>query len=699
MLVAVVAFTAVISLVTPAGAGAQTTESASCLAGNDLVSALILVDNPTTDAVAPLVREEAIGVLLTGLIDLVDRGRPVEVAVARMGGETTVVTDWVDLDAQTYPATLAATTLTAPTTTVSLAPAIEASQAILLDRVGEEGCGLTVALPIGAVGFTADEAGELCASGGTIDSLRALPAHLGIITTPTAIADVDRTLLDAVAGTSGSQESCGSVASAGAVIEGSTRAEVLAPVGRMIDGLAGASVTTDETAVCDVFACPEGSTTVTANAVTGQVSIDGVFSGFGYDVVLESPAGDKILLPGATDRIDELSGASITTIWPSRATVSVAVTGGELAGDWTATVIDPAAAGDGTAQWQHAVTSTVRPEIVSVSPTDAGAEASVQVDLFSADGVRIDAGSAPNVVPEGVVIDPITGSSTPIEFGEIVEGSHVGRVQLPADLGSEAEVVVSVAGGESVSRAIVVTSDSPADPQVSAGDSGGSDGLFSTQRLALLGLALVAGVLGVWLVRHRKESEQPPGVRGGAFEIVVGPDGHLSRVVEGRVHPLFFRGPDFSDLPAGNASTRQIQDLEIRLQKAWNPLSAASGHVRSAAGPTAGSQGRIERDGTLVGVVPWELGRSWAFVLDTEATTQSNRNDPDGGTMIRGSLHVFIDGTLTGSNDWLLGLVSDLPQAARSLLEWAHSEGLTDVTAGETPMVNTYAEFASLVTD
>ncbi|MGI9600740.1 MAG: hypothetical protein ACR2QE_02565 [Acidimicrobiales bacterium] len=682
-----------------APAGAQTADApASCLIGAQSVSAMVLVDNPFgVDAVAPVVRQEVAALILADLVALNGDDRSVEVAVGQTSETFSVAKNWTPLDASTYTSTVEAVAAVAPTTVTNLATGIEGAQQALVDRVDENGCGIVVALPIGPVALTADETGELCASGGTIDGLRSLPAHLGIVATPTAIAGVDRSLLETLAGTAGAQGSCGSVPAEGMVIEGATRAELLAPAGRFIDDLIDATEGSDETAVCRVFACPEGSTTISALAGTESLSFEGVFAAFGYDVVLESPTGDKLSLPGDVNSTNELGGATITTLWASPATVAVSIAGESLEGDWTATVIDVDAGAETTAKWRHATAATVVPSIISISPTDAGSDATVEVAFVNAAGDPIDPALTTATLPEGVLVDPVTGSTTPIVFGEVVDGVHVGTVALPADLGPDAEVIITAAGGQTATSTFAVTDGSATAPPPVVGGQESDDG-SGLSTLAWIGLAVVAVILVAWLVKHRRREQPVADVRSGTFDIVIGSDGFISRVVDDKLHPLFFRGPDFSDLDTSSKSVA-IDGLSVTNHKEWNPLATTEGHAVSADGPVIGSGGRVEADGTLHGVVNGSLARSWAFTLDVDASARANEGDSESIGVVRGRLDVFIDDSLAASNGWLTQLVEELPDAARDSYRWSREHGLTDIRLGGKPMAGTYAEFASMVTD
>ena len=60
----------------------------------------------------------------------------------------------------------------------------------------------------------------------------------------------------------------------------------------------------------------------------------------------------------------------------------------------------------------------------------------VEVELADADGTRVDASAATDVVLEGALVDTVTGTSTPIEFGDIVASMfmHAGLLHLIGNL-------------------------------------------------------------------------------------------------------------------------------------------------------------------------------------------------------------------------------------------------------------------------
>ncbi|MDH3708177.1 MAG: hypothetical protein OES57_19090, partial [Acidimicrobiia bacterium] len=605
----------------PTAAAQAPTDSLSC-AQASTVSAIVVVDNPAEAPVtAPLVREETAALVLADLAHLGAGPVDVEVAVARMGQGFTVTTPWTPLDETTYAATVAAISAIEPTGRSSLAGAIEGAQQELADRVSEGGCGVVVTMPIGDMPFAADDAGELCASGGTIDSLRSLPASLGVIATPTAVAAVDRALLDAVAGATGSEESCGSIPAEGAVIVGETRAELLKPAGRLIDDFAQVPVSADETDVCLVFACDEGSTTIEATGATEAVRIEGSFAAFDYDVIVESPTGAKVTFRAAENgTVTTGEGHTVRALWPSAATVSISIEGDDLTGEWSAIVVDTTATASAPAQWQRSVVNTVVPVITSVSPAQAGAEVLIEVELTTISGQVVDATTLPGVVPQADLVDPVTGTRTPVEFGDVIDGAFIGTVTVPGDIGQNAEISVTVDGSQPVVEPIDVDPASAAPPPQADGSGAG---LLSMRTLALLGLAVVAAALAVWLVRRRQPQSETE-VRHGSFEVVIGPDDHISRVIDDKVHPLFFRGPDFDPL-SGTPATAAIEGLAVSHHRAWNPLAPPTSRVQSQHGPVVGSGGQLEIGDALVGVIAADMARSWAFVLDVDATAHANQ--------------------------------------------------------------------------
>lgn len=537
----------------------------------------------------------------------------------------------------------------------------------------------------------------LCQPGGTVDRLRTGGVTVLTLALTSAVAPEDEYFLQALTTGTAGLIGCGSVpgGSSGQFLPVADLTGLLTTFDSVAATISGGTV--DEAPrrieVCPGSACEPGRhpiaidpavrrLTILVTSDAPQLAIEILDPSDPDPVLITRDGGDRYATGTAEIDASWLSANAVTL--DLRPTDEAAAADG-----WRLTAIDPTGAATGAgATVQLTRYGDLFPRLAQDPQLTPDRQITLVADVLDGDSVQVVALPALTSLSARIA-DVVSGAAVDAQLTPGPGGHLQAEVPLPDGWGTEVEVTLTLevttdAGlvlppQTSTSRHTLIgpTGDGSTDPGTPAGvpddlafaDRDGGRGWSTPSPTALLGVAALALLAGLWIRRILTSRFKMAGIQWTTLPVVIRQDGDVQRI-DWQPGPVVFDPADFRALPIRTETRRfDLDGMAFSARLPLHPFDRPTGVVRCR-GPAAGSLGRADRRRGVLALVALDLSGQWVFELDEETTLDTNRSPtlPTFGE-VYGRLSLFVAGDhfQAPSPELRQSLTDELPRLARGL--------------------------------